>query len=71
MILVAPVSFKGTYTAREAAAAIARGVRSACPDEGVEECPVADGGEGTLDALGLPTRTIRVSDAWGAARTSR
>jgi glycerate 2-kinase len=46
--LVAPDSFKGTFSAREVAAALAAGLRSA----GCEavELPVADGGEGTLDA---------------------
>lgn len=48
-ILVAPDSFKGTYSAAEVAAAIARGVRAG----GAEalEMPVADGGEGTLEAI--------------------
>lgn len=47
--LVAPDSFKGTFSAREVAAALARGLRG----EGVEaeELPLADGGEGTLEAL--------------------
>ena len=47
--LVAPDSFKGTFAAPQVAGAIARGVRSA--GLGADECPVADGGEGTLDAL--------------------
>ena len=49
-VLVAPDSFKGTFTAQEVAAAIAAGVRSA----GLEavEMPVADGGEGTAAVLG-------------------
>ena len=47
--LVAPDSFKGTFTAREVAAAIARGLRAA--GRAAEELPVADGGEGTIDAL--------------------
>jgi glycerate 2-kinase len=65
--LVAPDSFKGTFTAREVAAAIARGLRAA--GRPAEELPVADGGEGTIDAL-LSTldgveRTARVSDPLG------
>ena len=71
VILVAPASFKGTLSAREAAAAIARGARRACPGEEVVQLPVADGGEGTLDALGLPTRTVRVRGAWRARRDAR
>jgi glycerate kinase len=50
-IIVAPNSFKGSLSAAQAAAAIARGVREAAPDAEVIEIPVADGGEGTVDAL--------------------
>jgi glycerate 2-kinase len=49
-VLVAPDKFKGTYRASEVAAAIGRGLERAGlmpPDL----CPVADGGEGTQDAL--------------------
>lgn len=48
-LLIAPDAFKGTLSAGEVAEAIARGVR----DGGLqaETCPVADGGEGTIDAL--------------------
>jgi glycerate kinase len=50
-IVVAPNSFKGSLSASQAAAAIARGVRQARPDAEVVEIPVADGGEGTVEAL--------------------
>jgi glycerate 2-kinase len=50
-VIVAPNSFKGSLSAAQAAAAIARGVRQARPDAEVVEIPVADGGEGTVDAL--------------------
>src|SRR6266446_1947611 len=50
-VVVAPNSFKGSLSASEAAAAIAKGVRAAIPDADVIEIPVADGGEGTVDAL--------------------
>jgi glycerate kinase len=65
--LVAPDSFKGTFSALEVAAAIARGLRAA--GRKAEELPVADGGEGTLDAL-MGTlegelRSARVSDPLG------
>jgi glycerate kinase len=49
-VLVAPDSFKGTFSAAQVAGAIGRGIERAGlmpPDL----CPVADGGEGTLDAL--------------------
>jgi glycerate kinase len=45
-----PDKFRGTLTAAEAAAAMARGLRTGGFDE-VREVPLADGGEGTLDAL--------------------
>jgi glycerate 2-kinase len=48
-VLIAPDSFKGTLTAVEVAAAIGRGLEAAGVP--VDLCPVADGGEGTLDAL--------------------
>ena len=50
-VVVAPNAFKGTLTATEAAAAIARGVREVFPDAEVVEVPVADGGDGTVEAL--------------------
>ncbi|HKV88403.1 MAG TPA: glycerate kinase [Candidatus Dormibacteraeota bacterium] len=50
-VVVAPNAFKGTLTAPQAAAAIARGVREVFPDAEVVEVPVADGGDGTTEAL--------------------
>ncbi len=38
-------------TARQAAAAMARGLKQVQPDLQVDCCPIADGGEGTVDAL--------------------
>jgi glycerate kinase len=61
--LVAPDSFKGTFTAEEAAAAIASGLRAAGGE--AEELPVADGGEGTMAALGGERATAGVSDPLG------
>ena len=48
-ILVAPDSFKGTFSAVEVAAHISAGIR----EQGLTavECPLADGGEGTLEVL--------------------
>ncbi|MSO58331.1 MAG: glycerate kinase [Thermoleophilia bacterium] len=48
--LCCPDKFRGSLTAAEAAAALALGARDAGIDETVE-IPLADGGEGTLDAL--------------------
>jgi glycerate 2-kinase len=50
-VVVAPNAFKGSLTASQAAAAMARGVRDVFPDAEVFEVPVADGGDGTVDAL--------------------
>jgi len=50
-IIVAPNAFKGTISATQAAKAIARGVHEAYPQAEVIEIPVADGGEGTVEAL--------------------
>jgi glycerate 2-kinase len=53
-VLVCPDKFRGTLTARQAGDAIARGWRRARPGDEVEVVPLADGGEGTLDALVPP-----------------
>ena len=65
--LVAPDSFKGTFTAAEVAAAIARGLRAA--GQPADELPAADGGEGTqaalLGALGGEERTVEATGPLG------
>jgi len=70
--LACPASLKGVLCAREAAAALAEGLRSWSD---AEELPVADGGEGTLDvlhaALGGEWREAVVPDAFGRARPAR
>ncbi|MBT8160823.1 MULTISPECIES: glycerate kinase [Arthrobacter] len=49
-ILIAPDKFKGSLTAAEAASAIAEGALRVYPDAVVTQFPIADGGEGTLEA---------------------
>ena len=49
-IVVAPDKFKGSVTAEEAAEHIAAGIREVLPSAQLTLLPVADGGEGTLDA---------------------
>jgi glycerate kinase len=69
VVVIAPNSFKGSMSATEAGAAIAAGVRRVWPDAELRLCPIADGGEGTLDAVlsaGGERRTARVSAAAGA-----
>ncbi|MFM7252765.1 MAG: glycerate kinase [Ilumatobacteraceae bacterium] len=62
-VLAAVDKFKGTATAAEVAAAIGH----ACWELGLEcvEQPVADGGEGTLEALGGANRTSTVTGPLG------
>jgi glycerate kinase len=50
-VLCAPDKFKGTLSAADVAEAMARGARSVGANIAAECLPVADGGEGTLDAL--------------------
>src|SRR4051812_48007115 len=70
--LACPASLKGVLSAREAAAALAVGLREWSE---VDELPVADGGEGTLDVLqpvlGAEWREVDVHDAFGRQRTAR
>jgi glycerate kinase len=65
--LIAPDAFKGTLSAREVALALARGARDGGGE--IEICPVADGGEGTLEillrALGGRRVQTRVHDPMG------
>lgn len=49
-ILIASDKFKGSATGSEVAAALADGIREIIPDAVVDAAPVADGGEGTVDA---------------------
>jgi glycerate kinase len=49
-VVVAPDKFKGSLSAAQAAAAITRGITRRDPNIRTVECPVADGGEGTLAA---------------------
>jgi glycerate kinase len=50
-IVLAPDSFKESLSAREVSAAMAKGVRAVRPDAVIDEVPLADGGEGTVEAL--------------------
>jgi len=49
-VLIAPDKFKGSATAAEVAVALRRGMLRERPDLEVRTAPVADGGEGTLEA---------------------
>jgi glycerate kinase len=72
-IVIAPDSFKGSLTALQAARAMQRGVVRAVPSAKIRLYPMADGGEGTLDALlhaGGSRHTVQVRGAGGAAKTA-
>ena len=62
-LLVAPDSFKGTFSAVQVADAVARGAARA--GASVDVCPVADGGEGTMEALGGRAVFVPVHDPLG------
>lgn len=53
-VLVAPDKFRGTLTARQAAEAIESGWLRERPEDALDLVPLADGGEGTLEALVPP-----------------
>jgi glycerate kinase len=68
MIVIAPDKFKGSLTAAEAAEAIRRGVVSVSANAQCELCPMADGGEGTVDVFlqrGASRKSIRVRGPLG------
>ncbi|MDG4601659.1 MAG: glycerate kinase [Defluviicoccus sp.] len=64
-IVIAPNAFKGSLTSRQAAAAMAQGVRRVLPEAAIVEVPVADGGDGLVDiaieTLGGRARTVTVT----------
>jgi glycerate kinase len=64
-VLAALDKFRGTISARDAAAAIG----AACWEVGldIDECPMSDGGEGILDVLGGANRTSRVTGPLGVS----
>ncbi|MCG7285063.1 glycerate kinase [Cellulomonas sp. ACRRI] len=59
-VVVAVDAFKGCLSSADAGEAVAAGVRAAAPDAQVRVVPVADGGEGTVDALLSATPGRRV-----------
>lgn len=54
-VIIAPDKFKGSLTAVEAAEAMAGGVLDVLPDCEVVRCPMADGGDGTVEAIAAAT----------------
>ncbi|WP_288462478.1 glycerate kinase [uncultured Pseudomonas sp.] len=74
-IVIAPDSFKESLSAAGVASALARGLRQALPTAEIRECPLGDGGEGTLDAVlaatGGEVREARVTGPLGEPVTAR
>jgi glycerate kinase len=68
-IILAPNAFKGTLTAFEAAQAMAEGIRRVLPDADLVFVPIADGGDGTVEALvaatGGEVRSLKVRGPLG------
>ena len=71
--LVAPDDFKGTFTAAQVAGALAAGLRAGGVE--AEELPIADGGNGTMEAVVTATggelRTAIVTGPLGAPVEAR
>lgn len=74
-IVIAPDSFKESLSAAGVARALARGLRQALPEAELIECPLGDGGEGTLDAVLAATdgevREAQVTGPLGEPVTAR
>lgn len=72
-VLVAADKFKGSLTAVQVAERVTAGLRRVVPDLEVEALPVADGGDGTVDAAvaaGFERREVRVTGPLGEAVTA-
>jgi glycerate kinase len=67
-VLIAPDKFKGSLSAVQVTTHVAAGLRSVLPDLAVRELPVADGGDGTVDAAvqaGFTRVRVRASGPTG------
>ena len=67
-MVIAPDKFKGSLPAAAVAAHLATGILAVTPDVGIRLAPVADGGEGTLEAAllnGFEARPVRATDPTG------
>lgn len=67
-IVIAPDSYKESLSASEVAQAIEKGFREIFPDAQYVSVPVADGGEGTVEAMiaatGVPNVTHGLQGRW-------
>ncbi|MGV4984594.1 glycerate kinase [Streptomyces sp. NRAIS3] len=72
-VLIAADKFKGSLTAVQVAERVTAGLRRVVPDLQVEALPVADGGDGTVDAAvaaGFERREVRVAGPLGQEVTA-
>lgn len=73
-VLLAPDKFKGTLSAAQVVDALRRGIMETAPQLRVLSCPIADGGDGTVDAAlaaGATEHTTTVTGPTGQPRTTR
>ncbi|MFP3246687.1 MAG: glycerate kinase, partial [Paraburkholderia sp.] len=73
-IVLTPDSYKGSLSAKEVAHAMSAGIRRVFPCADIIELPIADGGEGTIDALlsaGGREHHVTVRSARGNDRSAR
>lgn len=64
-VLLAIDSFKGSVSSSQAEAAVAEGVRRVWPDARISALPLADGGEGTLDAIAARAGVLSICEVAG------
>lgn len=68
-VLLAPSAYKGSFSPAQVADAMKRGALSAIPDARVLLCPIADGGDGTVESIHLAAggkiETLEVEGALG------
>lgn len=73
-VLLAPDKFKGTLSAAQVVDALQRGISQTAPQLQQLSCPIADGGDGTLDAAlaaGFSEHTATVTGPTGAPHRAR
>lgn len=73
-VLLAPDKFKGTLSAAEVVAALQQGITQTAPQLRLLSCPIADGGDGTVDAAiaaGFTAHEATVTGPTGAPHTAR
>lgn len=73
-VLIAPDKFKGSLSAADVAAALARGISAAAPATRTELLPIADGGDGTVEAAlaaGFTAHEAEISGPTGESIIAR